>query len=363
MNATFLPAAFRKPAHVSNLLKARALSLLAGLCFCVLSAPALNAQSVGAQDMAGAKDHPAIKRFAGSVIVAYDKKRFDSVDIPTSTFSKINLSTKKREFASPALVAEGERTRIWYESAGETTSVEVQRNYAAELAASGFTILYDSSKDTKLGKWNGYLGPYSFSVAPIATSRSQFVMYSAPMNSLQTLSAQRQQNGQTTYVHLVAVQWAKDDRTFKAARGAYVALDIVDAGAMVQNMVTVSASEMSKAITSTGRVALYGILFDTGKADIKAESKPALEEIAKLLKSDGGLKLRVVGHTDNQGGLDSNIALSKRRAEAVNAALASQYGIAAARLSAFGVADLAPVASNADEAGRAKNRRVELVPQ
>ena len=68
-----------------------------------------------------------------------------------------------------------------------------------------------------------------------------------------------------------------------------------------------------------------------------------------------------MGHTDNLGGLDSNIALSKRRAEAVTAALDSQHGIAAGRLSAC-VGDLALVASNTDEAGRAKNRRVELVP-
>ena len=70
----------------------------------------------------------------------------------------------------------------------------------------------------------------------------------------------------------------------------------------------------------------------------------------------------MVGHTDNQGGLDSNIALSKRRAEAVTAALLSQHGIAAGRLSAYGVGDLALATSNTDEAGHAKNRRVELVP-
>lgn len=328
-----------------------------------LCASVLLLQTASAQDMTGAKDHPALKRFAGSVIVAYDKKRFDSVEIPTSTFAKYNLTSKKREFASAPTLAEGERTRIWYEAAGDATSIEVFRNYAAELAAQGFTLLYDSTKDAKAGKWNGYLSAYSAINAPIATSRSLFVMYSAPLSNLHTLSAQRERGGQTTYVHLVAVQWEKANPTFKAQRGAYVALDLVDVGAMAQNMVTVSASEMSKSMASTGRVALYGILFDTGKADLRTESKPALDEIAKLLKADAALKLRVVGHTDNQGGLDSNIALSKRRAEAVNAALASQYGIAAGRLSAFGVADLAPVASNTDEAGRAKNRRVELVPQ
>ena len=316
-----------------------------------------------AQDMAGAKDHASIKRFAGSTIVAYDVKQFDSVDIPTSSFVKFNLTTGKREFAAPPLVAEGRRTRIWYEAPGETSSVEVFRNYAAELTAQGFTLLYDSTKDAKLGKWNGYLNAYGVHKAPLATNRSQFVLTSAAMNGINTLSAQRERQGQLTYVHLVAVQWDKPNITFKAQRGAYVALDVVDVGGLKQDMVSVSASDMSKAIASTGRIALYGILFDTAKAELKAESKPALEEIAKLLQSDASLKLRVVGHTDNQGVLDSNIALSKRRAEAVTAALASSYGIAANRLSAFGVADLAPIASNSSEEGRAKNRRVELVPQ
>ncbi len=316
-----------------------------------------------AQDLSGAQDHPSIKRFAGSSIVAYDLKQFDSVDIPTSRFVKFNLSTGKREYAEAPVVAEGRRTRIWYEAPGETSSVEVFRNYAAELTAQGFTTLYDSSKDAQRGKWNGFLNAYGFNKAPLATNRSQFVFTGASMAGINMLSAKRERQGQTTYVQLVTVQWEKPDITYKAQRGAYAALDVVDVGQLVQNMVSVSAADMSKAIASTGRIALYGILFDTAKATLKPESAPALEEIAKLLKSNPNLQLRVVGHTDNQGALDTNIALSKRRAEAVTAALASTHGIAAVRLSAFGVADLAPVASNRAEEGRAKNRRVELVPQ
>lgn len=316
-----------------------------------------------AQDMPGAKDHPLIKRYAGSSIVAYDVKQFDSVDIPTSSFVKFNLSSGKREFVAPPVVAEGRRTRIWYEAPGQTSSLEIFRNFSTELTEQGFSVLYDSSKDPKRGRWNGYLNSFAFTKAPLATTRSQFVLTGASMDGINTLSAKREQQGQTTYVQLVAVQWDKPNVTYRAQRGAYVALDIVDVGSLKQDMVSVSASEMSKAIASTGRIALYGILFDTAKADLKPESKPALQEIAKLLQSDAGLKLRVVGHTDNQGALDANIALSKRRAEAVTAALASSYGVAASRLSAFGVADLAPVASNSGEEGRAKNRRVELVPQ
>ena len=129
-----------------------------------------------------------------------------------------------------------------------------------------------------------------------------------------------------------------------------------------QNMIAISAKELIDAMTSTGRVALYGIFFDTAKADIKPESKAAVTEIANLMKSQPQLKLHVVGHTDSQGSIDSNFDLSKRRALAIKAALASQYGVAETRTPAHGVAHLAPVASNSDDAGRAKNRRVELVP-
>ena len=140
-------------------------------------------------------------------------------------------------------------------------------------------------------------------------------------------------------------------------------MDILETKAMEQNMVVVSASDISKSITANGKVAIYGILFDTGKADVKPESKPSLEQIAAFLKAEPTVKLHVVGHTDSVGSFDSNLALSKRRADAVAAVLAKDYGIAANRLVGNGVASLAPVASNNSDEGKAKNRRVELVPQ
>jgi outer membrane protein OmpA-like peptidoglycan-associated protein len=108
---------------------------------------------------------------------------------------------------------------------------------------------------------------------------------------------------------------------------------------------------------------VYGITFDTGKSEIKLASQPALVEIAKLLKGQPALKLHVVGHTDNVAGLDLNLRLSKARAEAVVQALTTKHGINAGRLIPHGVGPVAPVTSNDAEAGRAKNRRVELVKQ
>lgn len=139
-------------------------------------------------------------------------------------------------------------------------------------------------------------------------------------------------------------------------------LHIIERQAMNQDVVA-DAANLAQAIKSTGKVALYGIYFDTGKAELKPESDPSLAEIAKLLKNDSKLNLYVVGHTDSVGKLDANMKLSKDRADAVAQALVGKHGVAAARLQAFGAGPLAPVASNENEEGRKLNRRVELVKQ
>lgn len=136
-------------------------------------------------------------------------------------------------------------------------------------------------------------------------------------------------------------------------------LNIVDVGAMTQK-VEFSAGEMADAIKKNGYVALTGILFDTGKATIKPESTPLLNEVASLLKNDKSLKLSIEGHTDNVGDKRANVELSKRRAESVVKYLAGN-GVDGKRLKSDGKGDSVPVADNRSEEGRAKNRRVELV--
>jgi OOP family OmpA-OmpF porin len=113
-------------------------------------------------------------------------------------------------------------------------------------------------------------------------------------------------------------------------------------------------------ITESGHVPVRGLVFETGGAALSEDSVPALEILARFLASNPDLALAIVGHSDNQGSLDTNIALSKRRAEAVRAALI-QRGVAADRLEAHGVGYLAPVSTNATDTGRSLNRRVELV--
>jgi outer membrane protein OmpA-like peptidoglycan-associated protein len=139
-------------------------------------------------------------------------------------------------------------------------------------------------------------------------------------------------------------------------------LRVVEKKTMAQTIVA-DATVLSNNITATGHTAIYGIYFDTGKSTIKPESVQAIGEIAKLLKADPGLKIFLVGHTDNQGGIESNTKLSQDRGEAVLQALVRDHGIAAGRLRSFGCGMFSPVASNDTEEGRTKNRRVELVKQ
>ncbi len=137
---------------------------------------------------------------------------------------------------------------------------------------------------------------------------------------------------------------------------------IVEKAPMQQHIV-VDAAAFASDLNAKGHAVVEGIYFDTGKAVVKPESRAALTEVAKLLKADAALKLWIVGHTDAVGRIDDNMRLAQARAEAVALELANAHGIAAARLKGYGVGPLAPVAGNDAEAGRAKNRRVELVKQ
>jgi outer membrane protein OmpA-like peptidoglycan-associated protein len=135
---------------------------------------------------------------------------------------------------------------------------------------------------------------------------------------------------------------------------------IVRVAGMEQSVV-VSSEQIARAMGTEGKVVFYGIYFDTDKATLKAESTPTLAEMAKWLKTNASANVFIVGHTDMQGPIERNQKLSRDRAAAVIAALSRDHDIKAERLGAEGVGPLAPVANNTDDAGRAKNRRVEMV--
>jgi len=270
---------------------------LALLSFAVTLAPVL-----AQDDEPGSKDHPLFNRMPGYFIQAYDAKDFDSVELP----GKNGAMT----------AVEGRKTYIGYrlkDGATAPSPLQTARNYQNAITKIGGTVLYQDVDS----------GGGQTSMKLVKGNSEIWVL-----------------------VHI-------------GDSGNNYQVTVVEKGGMEQAVVA-NADAWKSDINTTGHAAVYGVYFDTGKAVVRPESEPALQEIVKLLTANPKLTLLVVGHTDSTGEIPQNMTLSEARAKAVVAALTAK-GVAASRLSAYGCGPLAPVASNDAEEGRAKNRRVELV--
>jgi OmpA-OmpF porin, OOP family len=153
--------------------------------------------------------------------------------------------------------------------------------------------------------------------------------------------------------------------SFQRGRGLVLDLQGRDDEANAVYVTRIRVAESQKDIydelSATGRWTTQGILFETGKADLKPESTPTLKAIAAALKGHADLKVEIQGHTDNVGSAASNMTLSQARADAVRAALVSEYGVTESQLTAKGYGDTKPMAKNTTPEGRANNRRVDVV--
>lgn len=152
---------------------------------------------------------------------------------------------------------------------------------------------------------------------------------------------------------------------FSVPPGSY-RIDAVTEGYMPQSETVVVSATMPLAVTISmlrgdARIRITGIYFPSGSAVIPPSSYPAIDEALRLLDAGSNVRIEVQGHTDSQGSAESNLLLSQRRAEAVRDYLIRVHGISPDRLAARGYGESEPLASNDTEAGRAQNRRVELV--
>lgn len=323
--------------------------------------PGAQAQGQGlGKDAPGSQDHPLLQRFTGSALIGYARADWDTARVPGSP--QVGPDQKFKDLQT----VEGKVTRLVYLAPLGKSPLEVYRNYEQALSAAGLKRKLSCEKDCyelyqamglSLNPTQGLTWTDKFYETKTG---STFQSYNALYyREARVLSGTLQRGGVETHVTMLTTKAGNDSSDYAATY-----LQIIEPKAMQTGQVTVDAKALQSGLQTDGKIALYGLFFDTGKAEIKPESKAQLDEMAKLLQGNAQLKVHIVGHTDNAGSLDANQSLSLARAQAVVAALSKPpYGIAAARLSARGVASLAPVASNADEAGRARNRRVELVQQ
>lgn len=296
-----------------------------------------------APDVKGSADLPWLGRYAGARIIGYEQQAFD-----VGQFLKRALVGATRDTAA-FLSVEGKRTRLTYELPAGRSSLEVFRNYQQRLTGDGFTAVY-TCEATQCGDAPLRLARFAFDDA-----MANALSFAAGFGRAPRYATFRKRSGADEQVVALFVGESP-------AGGVRVLVQAVERTAMETGKIVVpTAGEMRDAISASGRVSLYGIFFDTNEASIKPESRPTLDQIAALLRADPALNVIVVGHTDNQGDFQANIRLSERRAAAVVSALVTDAKIAPTRLTAFGAGMSAPAATNADEPGRARNRRVELV--
>ncbi|HEX4925235.1 MAG TPA: OmpA family protein, partial [Bdellovibrionales bacterium] len=244
--------------------------------------------------------------------------------------------------------AEGKVTKFVYLLPEGRSILEIARNYKQALAKAKIPIIAEYS-GRKLGS------PYRINKALGAPTNGKGICHVQSVPPEEQIYIAAQKPGQVTVALYFLV--CKSGRT---PMGRLV-VTIVDAAKMEGGLVQADAAALAAELEASGHASVYGIEFDFDSAVIKPESKPVLDEVAKLLGMKPQLRLFVVGHTDGQGKVDYNMKLSQERARSVVKALAADYKVSPARLVGYGVGPLAPKASNKSEDGKAQNRRVELV--
>jgi OmpA-OmpF porin, OOP family len=256
---------------------------------------------LGQQDEEGCKDSPLLTRLAGCHITSCTKSEFDAAELAI----KPSGDTRKKH-------VEGKLEKINYDCSGKS-ALQVARNTENAWRAASFTI-----------DFTGYDVPTHYVTAHKGGA------------------------------------WVAVEASEMTGDSQYVFTSVI-AEEMKQEM-TSDAKAWADEINKSGHAAVYGIEFDTGKATLRPESEKVLAEVAALLQSQPDWKMKIEGHTDSTGTKQGNQALSQQRAAAVVAWLVKD-GITASRLTAVGMGDTKPIADNTTDAGRARNRRVELVKQ
>ncbi len=286
-------------------------------------------------DAPGLSDHPVIGRIPGSLIAGGVKRDFARIGYP----ERLDARGLKAEASG---VAEGEAWVLTYWLPPDIGPDAAAAIYRSNLEKLGFEIILDR-QDPK-GRSYKALEPLAEVDFPPLSRPIHMLVARGRLNGREALVA--------VYPFTARTTWGTDNWLF---------LQIVEAGEADDTLEIVTAEKIGADLAAGGRVILEGILFDHDSDRLKPDSAPALAQIAAWLKANPQARVFVVGHTDGRGSYDYNLDLSRRRADAVAAALMRDHAIAPARLKAVGVGPVAPVASNEDEAGRAKNRRVELV--
>lgn len=358
--------------------------LAIGLAFTVLLGVGSAAQAqtrlqpgaVPTSDVGSVREPSGVPRYAGSILAGGSVAAFDEMMLVTAPLVRVPGRTDKRNNAvflppDPKTV-EGRRTRLVYLIPQGRSPLEVIRGYQQSVREAAGETVFECAGDDCGGetRYGATSGGNRTGILQLMLPGDDVPARGDPVACVAENSSRSGQRYTLLKLvndagHIAVLTYVLGDYVAgspcQAWKGRTVAIvNVVETKAREQRMEFVQAEAMGGSMARDGKVTFYSILFDTARAEIKPESQKQIAEMVSYLRTNPGLRVLIVGHTDSQGGLEYNADLSRRRAASVIAALTAQ-GIPANRLTPQGVGMAAPVSTNDTDEGRAKNRRVEMV--
>ena len=327
---------------------AKGLGLVAGATLLALSAIG-RAADIPTHDVAGAPTTTLLPRYLNAKIISYDESDDEEAVLPDGPFRDFGFTRTR--------TLEGRVTRIAYVLPETLSTIAVMNHYREVLKGGGFKVLFQC--DGRDG-----CGGFSFGEAltePMADAHAgdegnSIIDYLHPVGGdvRYVLATLDQPQGRVTVALLVARHLDRQPGVFIET----VTQPPEGAAPPAENATVIASS-----LHVRGSITLRGIAFVGGTARLRRDSRTVLAQVAAMLHGNPAMRLLVVGHTDTQQALAEAVKLTSAQAQAVVDALERRWKVSADQVGAMGVGPACPVASNADPAGRALNRRIELVLQ
>ncbi|MFT3690460.1 OmpA family protein [Paenirhodobacter sp.] len=265
---------------------------------------------------------------------------------PATTYRLLTGAWTPEGGAATAL--EGARTdTAWRLRANQQTTLQILAPLRAQIEAAGYTLLYECATDD--------CGGFDFRYALDLVQEPQMHIdlgdfrYLAARRGGEWLALTVSRSSESGFVNLTTV-----------AQGAITAA-VPDNGLAPPPARPATVSDFGTRIEAQGVVALDDLVFKSGATTLDTREFDSMRALADYLATRPTARIVLVGHTDTTGSLDANIAVSRKRAEAVRNRLVQSYGVNAAQVTAEGAGWLAPRASNLTPEGQERNRRVEVV--
>ncbi|MEE8573836.1 MAG: DUF4892 domain-containing protein, partial [Thermodesulfobacteriota bacterium] len=299
--------------------------------------------ATNAKDVAGARDHPLFPRISGSEIIDYkviNDGEYSFVfgrPVIDKGFSGDKIVIKEKKLVT------GRITKIRYAYPRGDTTLDIFRRFANTFKGLKFNLLF-SCADKNCGT----------DFFDIVYKNSPGILNGADKRYLSTQLVTSQGIIQVTLYSLV------HEDIYPKYEGRVIAdLHIIETLAedADKKEIRLIANAALLKFKKDGHLVLGNIDFEGARAELLQESNPTLAVVAKILMDNPEIELYVVGHTNDRGNLDTNIDLSKARAEAVIDAISARYNIDRDRLTAVGVSFFSPRSTNRTEEGRDLNER------